>query len=63
MLKEMLPSVDSLEESRDKLVIPLKGERNRCGGDVRVLEEVCKGVEKSCGILARAFTGLERRLL
>jgi len=41
----------------------LKGERKRGRGDVRVLGEVCEGVEKRCRILARAFKGLARRLL
>jgi hypothetical protein len=40
----MLPSVDSLEESKNKLVILLKGERKRGWGDVRVLG--CQGLNR-----------------
>jgi hypothetical protein len=42
----MLPSVDSLEEFRDKLAILLKGETKRVCGDVRVLGKCVKGLRR-----------------
>lgn len=61
-LRLMLPAVDSLEEIRNKLLSLLKYLRKRGGEDIRVLEEICKGVEKRCLLLTQAFKELDRRL-
>ena len=62
MLQQMLPAVDSLEESLDKLMVLMNHVREGKEGDIRILGEVCGSIEKRCHILERAFDGLEMRL-
>jgi hypothetical protein len=59
MLKAMLPSVESLEEERNKLVLLLENERRSGGVNSKALEEVCEVVEKRCRVLETAFRRLE----
>lgn len=54
ILKNMLPAVGKLEESRDLLEGYLEeGEE---------IEELCEAVEKRCRVLEEAFRGLEGEL-
>jgi hypothetical protein len=60
MLRNMLPAVDKLEESRSMLGDCLGKEREGFGDGDNGLEVVWEGVERRCRVLEEAFRGLDR---